>query len=98
MGAWIQATSDGAIVVVKVCPRAGKTEVAGLDPEWIRIRIQAPPVDGKANIELVSYFSKVFDVPKRAVEIMTGETGRLKRVRLYGVSPEQCEALLVGGR
>jgi uncharacterized protein (TIGR00251 family) len=97
MGAWIQATNDGVIVVVKVCPRAGKTDVAGLDPEWIRIRIQAPPVDGKANAELIAYFSKRFDLPKRAVEILTGETGRLKRVRLYGVNAEQCRTILAGG-
>jgi len=83
---WLHPTEDGCIVVVKVTPRANRSEILGADPDWLRVRLMAPPVDGKANAELVAFFSKSFNVPKSAVEILTGSASRLKRIRLRGVS------------
>lgn len=83
---WLQPTTNGCVVTVKVTPRASKSEIAGADPEWLRVRLQAPPVDGKANAALAVLFAKTFGIPKRSVEILTGDTARLKRVRLHGVS------------
>ena len=87
---WIVPVSDGCVLTVKACPRANRTEIAGIDTEWVRIRIQAPPVDGKANAELVCFFAETFRLPKRSVEILSGDTGRLKRIKLYGVTAEHC--------
>jgi uncharacterized protein (TIGR00251 family) len=89
---WLRATSDGCTVTVKATPRANVSEIAGAAPEWLRVRLQAPPVDGKANAALTELFAKRFGVPKRAVEILTGDTSRLKRVRLHGVSAETVAA------
>ena len=83
---WLLSTKDGCVVVVKATPRASKSEIAGAEPEWLRVRLQAPPVDGKANAALVALFAKAFGLPKRSVEILTGETSRLKRIKLHGVS------------
>lgn len=91
---WLLSTKDGCIVTVKATPRASKSEVAGADPEWLRVRLQAPPVDGKANAELAAFFAKTFGIPKRSVEILTGDTSRLKRVKLHGLTAEAVMAQL----
>ena len=83
---WLTPTSDGCIITVKATPRANRSEIIAADPDWLRVRIQAPPVDGKANAELIALFASVFSISKRAVEILTGSTARLKRVKLHGVS------------
>jgi len=83
---WLLPTEQGVILTLKVTPRAKRTEVAGFDPDWIRLRIQAPPVDGKANDAIIAFFAEVFQIHRRAVEICTGDTSRLKRVKLHGVN------------
>jgi uncharacterized protein (TIGR00251 family) len=83
---WICPSSDGCTVTVKATPRANTSEIAGVEAEWLRVRLQAPPVDGKANAALIALFAKRFGIPKRAVEILTGGTSRLKRVKLHGLS------------
>ena len=85
---WLHPTSDGCVLTVKATPRAKKSELVGADPDWLRIRLQAPPVDGKANAELAALFSRLFKIPKSAVEILTGDTSRLKRIKLRGVSAD----------
>lgn len=89
---WLHPTQDGCIVVVKATPRANRSEIVGADSEWLRVRLKAPPVDGKANAELIAFFAKFFDVPKSAVELLTGDTSRLKRLRLHGVAAETAAA------
>lgn len=71
-------------IEVKVKPRSRESslEAAG-DGSWVA-RIKAPPVDGKANRELVALVAKEFGVARSAVEIRTGAASRLKRVRISG--------------
>jgi hypothetical protein len=85
---WLTSTNDGCVIVIKATPRASKSEIAGAEAEWLRVRLKAPPVDGKANVELAALFAKTFGIPKRSVDIITGGTSRLKRVKLRGVSAE----------
>jgi len=89
---WLRPTPDGCVLTVKATPRAKKSEIIGADPEWLRVRLQAPPVDGKANAELTALFAKTFGIHKSAVEILTGDTSRLKRIKLLGVSAETVTA------
>jgi uncharacterized protein (TIGR00251 family) len=63
-------------------PGASKDEFAGLHGERLKIRIAAPPVDGKANAHLIGFLAKAFGVPKMAVTIERGETGRQKTVSI----------------
>jgi uncharacterized protein (TIGR00251 family) len=58
--------------------------VAGLHGESLKLRLAAPPVEGKANEALIDYIAKRFDVPKRNVEIVSGEKSREKRVAVRG--------------
>lgn len=50
----------------------------------IKVKVHAPPVDGKANKELINFLSEVFDVPKSHIEILSGETSANKRVKVIG--------------
>ena len=78
-------TEAGAEFVVKVVPRASKTEIAGEADGVVRIRIAAPPVDGAANVELIKFLSKIFGVSKTSIEMVSGGQSRQKRVRIAGV-------------
>ena len=84
----------GARVAVKVQPRAKRTEAGEKVGEAYKVRLAAPPVDGKANDELVRFFAERFGVARSAVRILRGETGRNKVVEIDGVETEQVERIL----
>jgi len=73
---------------VLVVPRASKSEVVGEHNGSLRLRIAAPPVDGAANEELVRVLAKTFGVSRREVSIVSGQSGRVKQVRITGVNTE----------
>jgi hypothetical protein len=75
---------DGADLVLelRVQPRASRSEIAGCHGERLRVRLQAPPVDGKANAALVEFIAAAFGVPRARVTIEHGLAGRDKRVRV----------------
>ena len=77
-----------ATIDIRVIPRAGKSGIAGVRGGALLVRLNAAPVDGAANAELIEVLSDVLDVPKRAVSIVTGERGRQKRVRIDGMTAE----------
>jgi len=70
------------IVEVKVTPRASTTEVVGWEGDRLRVRVAAPPEKGKANQELIRFLRKRL---KRRVELISGETSRIKRVEIEGI-------------
>ena len=92
---------DGADLVldVRVQPRAASSGLAGLHGERLRVRLQAPPVDGRANAALVEFMADLFGIPRARVTIEHGLAGRDKRVRLHGVTsvPAPVAALLGPG-
>ena len=69
---------------VRVKPRASKSRVLGMKGEQLEVAVAAPPVDGAANAELVRTLAEHYGIAKRDVEILSGETGRLKIVRIWG--------------
>ncbi len=91
---WLQETKDGVVLTVKAVPRASKSEIAGADDDWLRVRVKAPPVDGKANEALVKFFATLFGVSKGAVTLVAGDVSRLKRIRVVDVSGAQVLAKL----
>jgi uncharacterized protein (TIGR00251 family) len=74
--------SEEIRVKVRVKPRASKSRVLGMRGEELEVAVAAPPVDGAANAELVRLLAEHYAVPKRAVEIVKGETARSKLVRI----------------
>ena len=79
---WYRWDGTDLILVVRLQPRASKDEVVGPQGGSLKVRITAPPVEGKANARLVEYFSGLFKVPKSQVSLLSGETGRDKRLRI----------------
>lgn len=84
---WITAIPDGCALAVKVVPRASRSEIVGVDSQGLRVRLQAPPVDGKANTALVKLLSEALDLPRRAIAVVSGEASRRKRVHVIGMTP-----------
>ena len=82
------------ILNVRVVPRASKDGIQGVLGDALKVRIQAPPVEGKANTYLVKYLSKHWKIPRSSIEILSGETGRNKRLRISNPSDELRAALL----
>jgi uncharacterized protein (TIGR00251 family) len=83
-----------ATVSVRVVPRSSKEGVAGFEGGVVRIRLNAPPVEGKANEALVRFLSKAVGVPKSRITLVTGERGRRKIVRVDGITREALLAAL----
>lgn len=76
----------GTYLEVRVVPRASTSALAGERDGALVIRLAAPPVDGKANDALVAFLAAVFDLPKRRVLLVHGDTSRRKRVLLDGLT------------
>ncbi len=87
----------GGVVTVNIVakPRASKTRSRGVLGDAIKIDIAAPPVDGEANRALVEFFARGLKIPKANVEILVGEGGRRKVVRLTGATAAAVKVLLL---
>jgi uncharacterized protein (TIGR00251 family) len=82
----------GAALAIRVTPRARKTEISEiLSDGTIKIRLTAPPVDGKANQALVDFLAKILDIHSSNIEIIAGETGRNKLVSILGMDAETAQ-------
>ena len=71
---------------VLIQPRASKDEIVGLHGERLKIRLNAPPVDGKANLYLIEYLAKAFKLPQKAICVTKGQTSRHKTVSIQPLS------------
>jgi uncharacterized protein (TIGR00251 family) len=83
------------IFAVRVQPRAGKDEIAGEMAGAIKIRLQAPALEGRANEALIEFLAQLLKTPKGAVRILSGERSRIKRLEIRGVTKQQIERLFV---
>ncbi len=80
---------DGVLLHVRVTPRAHKNEIRGLHGDRLKVYLQSPPVDGKANQMLVKFLGKQFGVPAGRVELLRGEKSREKTIFIAGLSVEK---------
>jgi uncharacterized protein (TIGR00251 family) len=89
---------DGVIIEVRVIPRARRRGVAGIRDGAVLLRLQAPPVDGAANAEVVDILADLLDVPRGAVTILSGHHSRRKRIAVTGVAPAAAAKALAQAR
>ena len=86
----VRATAQGASFLVRVAPRASRTAIAGMmgegDNAALKIALQAPPVDGRANAALTEFLAEVLGTAPSAIEIASGGRARTKRVVVRGRS------------
>ncbi|HEV8427256.1 MAG TPA: DUF167 domain-containing protein [Pyrinomonadaceae bacterium] len=86
---------DGRLVFkVHVVPRSSRSEVAGEHNGSLRVRVSAPPVEGAANKELTELLAKAFKVSRGAVNILSGQSSRLKQVSIEGIGSSELSELL----
>jgi hypothetical protein len=86
----------GAALAIRVTPRASRNEIVEvLTDGTVKIRLTAPPVEGKANEALVDFLAGILDVPPSAIEIVAGATGRDKLVSILNVDAETVHARIL---
>jgi uncharacterized protein len=94
----LRETKDGVTLAVRAQPGAKKTAIAGVygegDGAQLKIAVQAPPVEGRANEALIRFLADTFDLPRAGVEIVSGELGRGKVFLLRGVTLAQMRTVL----
>jgi hypothetical protein len=80
---------------VRVIPRAGRSEFAGLRDGALLVRLAAAPVDGAANDELIALVARALGVPKRDITLVSGERSRSKRIRVANIDRATALAVLL---
>lgn len=97
MGA-LRITQDerGVTFAVKVTPRAARDEIVGIENEMLKIRLHAPPVEGKANRVLIEFVAALLGVARTRIEIVRGASSRIKVLRVTGIDRETAEKKLAG--
>jgi uncharacterized protein len=74
-----------AVIAVRVTPRSARDDVTGWQDGALRVRLKAPPVDGRANEALCRLLAERLGVAHSAISIISGGTARMKRVRIEGI-------------
>ena len=89
MSGWFRVAADGRITLtLHIQPGAKKTETAGLHGDALKIRLAAPPVEGKANEALIKFIAEALKLPKSAVNLKSGQTSRRKVLEVQGATSE----------
>ncbi|MCD4717330.1 MAG: DUF167 domain-containing protein [Desulfobacterales bacterium] len=81
-------------IKVRVVPRSSRNQIIGVEDGIFKIKLTAPPVDGKANKALIEFLAKKLGLAKGSVEIVSGERSRQKSVRIHGLPLKKVSTLL----
>jgi len=92
---YLRREKSGAwLLMLWVQPNSARSALAGLHGDRLKVRLAAPPLDGKANKELVRFLSRALDVPRKNIEISAGLGARGKTVRIIDPDPDTLGARL----
>jgi len=92
---YLQLRADGSLLLsLHVQPGAGQDTIMGIHGDAIKLRLSAPPVDGRANKAVIAFWAKSLKIPKSAVTIKSGLQSRRKKILLIGVEEEQIRTLV----
>lgn len=94
MDDWLRVGDGGITLTLHVQPGARKSELAGLHGDALKIRLAAPPVDGKANAALIAFIAERLGLPKSAVTLKSGQSSRRKVLEASGAPPDAARRLL----
>jgi uncharacterized protein len=87
-------TDEGVIISLAVLANAPKSEIIGEHNGALKIKIKAPPVDGKANAEIIAFFSGLTGLPKNQIEILRGDKSNKKKILIHGLYSSQIQEVL----
>jgi len=90
----IRETAAGVVFRIRVVPRASRREVAGIQDDALKLRITAPPVEGKANEECIRLLAELLGVKKTQVTIVAGHASRTKTVSVEGCKAGEIAAIV----
>jgi uncharacterized protein (TIGR00251 family) len=88
------AMAESCRLEIKAVPNASRSEVVGWLGDCLKVKVHAPPEEGKANAELCSFLAKMLGLPKGAVRLGRGASSRSKVLEIEGMSEEQMMGLL----
>jgi len=98
--AFLRPTPSGVTLAVRVQPGAKKTAIVGIygegDTAQLKIAVQAPPIEGRANLALIAFLARILDLPRSSVELVVGELSRSKVFLLRGLTLDQAQKKLAG--
>ncbi|CAK0739178.1 DUF167 domain-containing protein YggU (modular protein) [Gammaproteobacteria bacterium] len=94
---WYRWEGADLLLAVHIQPRAHQDEITGPHGDALKIRLAAAPIEGQANTHLLRFLAELFDVPIARVILVSGATGRAKRVRITAplTVPEKLRAWIV---
>ena len=93
---FLRSTPSGVTLAVRAQPGARKTAIVGVYGTELKIAVQAPPIEGRANQALIAFLAKTFDLPKSAVELVNGDLSRSKVFLLRGLTLDQAQKKFAG--
>ena len=95
---WCSALPGGVRIALQITANAKKTEVLGVHGDALRLKLQAQPVEGKANEALVKFLAKALGVPRSAVTITHGQTNKKKLIEVVSatLTPQEVALRLTG--
>ena len=93
MESWLKNHSKGTLLSLYIQPGASLSELSGIHGDRLKVKIKAPPRDGEANEELISYFSGILEIPKARIFLIRGESSRQKDL-LVELSADKVSILL----
>ena len=81
-------------IKVRVLPRSSRIEIIGIEDDTYKVKLTAPPVEGKANKALIGVLARRLGIGKGRVEIVSGDRSRLKTIRIHGLSAEEVSSFM----
>lgn len=81
---FLKEIPDGVVISVRIMPNSSNDLVLGYTEDYLKVKIAAPPIENKANKQLIVFFSKLFQLPKTKVTFIYGEKSKIKRILLAG--------------
>lgn len=90
----VKETADGIIFTIRVLPRSSKCEVVGIQEDYLKIKVTAPPVDGRANEECLSFLADALKVKKAQISIISGLKARKKTIAVKGLKKEDMKTII----
>ena len=90
----IKETAGNVVFLVQVLPRSSQSRLVGFQGDFLKIKITAPPVDGRANEECIRFLADVLGVKKDRVQITGGLKAKRKTITVQGLTKKDVEAVL----
>lgn len=90
----LQEDAEGVVLTVRVKPRARRNAIVGVRNDALFVEVTAPPEQNRANDAVIALLAETFDIPKSRIEMLSGQSYREKRVRVWGLTSAQVQGRL----